>query len=207
MKQQVIIIPGGDVFATYEEYLNSLKQKEISLERLRTKDWKANLKDDLGENFDVINLKMPNSQNARFIEWKIWFEKFIPYFNQDVIFIGHSLGGLFLAKYLSENEYPKRIKATILVAAPYSTPTYHPLVDFTFNTTLTNFAKQGGRILLYYSKNDPIVAFADLKYYSEELPNATLNIFEDRGHFNSERFPEIVEDIKKLTLKNEKSYF
>jgi hypothetical protein len=198
MKQQVIIIHGGDVFATYEEYLQSLNQKEISLERLRTKDWKANLKEELGEDFDVLNLKMPNAQNARFIEWKIWFEKFIPYFNQKIIFVGHSLGGLFLAKYLSENDYPKKIKATLLIAASYNTPKHNPLVDFTLNTPLTKFAKQGGNILLYHSKNDPIVAFDDLGRYSQELPNATLRIFEDRGHFNSETFPEIVEDIKKL---------
>lgn len=198
MKQQIILIPGGDVFATYEEYLNSLKQKEVSLERLRTKDWKSNLKEDLGEDFDVLHLKMPNAQNARFIEWKIWLEKFIPYFNQDVIFIGHSLGGLFLAKYLSENVYPKKIKATLLVAASYNTPMHNPLVDFNLNIPLTKFAEQGGNILLYHSKDDPVVAFADLQEYSKELPNATLRIFEDRGHFNSETFPEIVEDIKKL---------
>ncbi|GIW61308.1 MAG: hypothetical protein KatS3mg089_0160 [Patescibacteria group bacterium] len=198
MQHQVIIIHGGDVFATYEEYLNNLKQKEISLDRLRTKDWKANLKEELGEDFDVLNLKMPNPQNARFIEWKIWFEKFIPYFNQEVIFVGHSLGGLFLAKYLSENDYPKKIKATLLIAASYNTPQHNSLVDFTLNTPLAKFAQQGGKIILYHSKNDPVVAFGDLGRYSQELPNATLRIFEDRGHFNSETFPEIVEDIKKL---------
>ncbi len=62
---------------------------------------------------------MPNKTNAQFEEWKIWFEKFIPFLNDGVILVGHSLGGVFLAKYLSENKFPKKIGGVFLVSAVY----------------------------------------------------------------------------------------
>lgn len=199
MKQQVVVIHGGNAYENYDEYIENLRLSEISLERLRSKDWKDNLGKDLGADFDVLTPRMPNSNNARFLEWKIWFEKLIPLLDEDIIFVGHSLGGIFLAKYLSENNYPKNIKATLLVAAPYNTPTNHPLVDFTLITPWDKFVKQGGKIILYHSKDDQVVYFDSSKFYLKELPKATLRIFEDKGHFNTDVFPEVIEDFKTIS--------
>jgi predicted alpha/beta hydrolase family esterase len=205
MKRQIVVIQGGDAFENYEDYLNSLRTKEITLERIRSKGWKKNLQKELGENFDVLVLSMPNPQNARYLEWKIWFERIIPLLNDEVVFIGHSLGGIFLAKYLSENVYPKKIKATVLVSAPYDTPTEYSLVDFAITSPLDKFVKQAGKIVLYHSKDDDVVPFDDIERYHKEIPNAELRVFENRQHFNQESFPEIVELIKKLAVENKKS--
>lgn len=126
-KKQLLVIHGGDAFETYDDYLKYLKTREISLERLKSNGWKKNLSDILGEEYDVLLPQMPNSQNARYLEWKIWFERLIPLLNETVVLVGHSLGGIFLAKYLSENDFPKQVKATFLIAAPYNTATQHPL--------------------------------------------------------------------------------
>ena len=48
--------------------------------------------------------------NARYEEWKIWFERMIPFLNDNVILVGHSLGGIFFVKYLSENLLPIKSK-------------------------------------------------------------------------------------------------
>lgn len=108
MKTQVVVIHGGDPFNTYEEYLTFLKNKELTLERLRRKDWKVPFENNLGEQYEVLAPAMPNKQNAKFSEWKLWFEKVTPLLNNEVILVGHSLGGIFLTKYLSENAYPKK---------------------------------------------------------------------------------------------------
>jgi predicted alpha/beta hydrolase family esterase len=198
MKQQIVIIHGGDVFNTYEDYLSDLMAKELSLDRLSMRGWKSTLPQDLGGNFTVISPKMPNAQNAKYLEWKIWFEKIIPLLDETVIFIGHSLGGLFLVKYLAENTYPKTIKTVFLIAAPYSTPTQRPLGDFILTTQLNTFARQAKKIYLYHSKDDVVVPFKDAEHYQSELPMVNLTSFEDRGHFTGEHFTELVKDIKKL---------
>lgn len=198
MKQQVFSIHGGNAFETYEEYLADLKQKEVSIEGTRFMDWKGNLQKVLGDSYEVILPRMPNSGNARYAEWKIWFEKFVPLFEENIIFIGHSLGGIFLAKYLSEEKYPKKIRATLLVAAPYNAPDDHPYVDFNILTDLSGLQEQGGEIILYHSKDDQVVPFSNFKRYQRELPSAQTRIFEDRKHFNDASFPEIISDIQKL---------
>jgi len=198
MKQQVFVIHGGNAFDTYEEYLADLKQITVSIERTQSTDWKGNLAKDLGEAYDVIAPRMPNPQNARYAEWKIFFEKFIPLLNEDVILIGHSLGGIFLAKYLSEEKYPKSIKATLLVAAPYNAPDDHPYVDFNILTNLSGLQKQGGKVILYHSKDDEVVPFSNFERYQRELSTATARVFIDRQHFNQKVFPEIIEDIHSL---------
>lgn len=54
MKKQIITIHGGDTFEKYEDYITNLKNKTVTLEKLRAKDWKANLQNDLGEDYEVI---------------------------------------------------------------------------------------------------------------------------------------------------------
>ncbi len=198
INQQVVVIHGGNAFDNYQDYLDNLKKKEISLEKLYLRGWKENLGNDLGEGFDVLAPRMPNSQNARYLEWKIWFEKIIPFLDDNLIFIGHSLGGIFLVKYLTENNYPKKIKAVLLVGIPYNTPTRHPLADFNITKPLANFTRQAGKIVIFHSKDDKIVPFSNAKQFLKEIPNAVFNSFKDRGHFNQETFPEIIKLIKNL---------
>lgn len=198
MKQQVFVIHGGNAFETYEEYISYLQNAEVTLERLQFKDWKKNLAEMLGENFEVISPRMPSAMNARYSEWKIWFEKCIPLLSDDVIFVGHSLGGIFLAKYLSENVYPKPIKATFLVAAPYNTESEHPLVDFIISNDLSLFESQGGDICLYHSTDDFVVPYSNFIAYQNALPNARAYSFDDKNHFLQAEFPELVAEIRKL---------
>lgn len=199
MKRQVLLIHGADTFKTYEEYLTALKSKELDFERLKRKDWKEALRERLGDGFEVIKPHMPNHANARYVEWKIWFEKLIPFLKDDIILIGHSMGGIFLAKYLSENNFPKNIRATILIAAPFDEKDIKEMLgDFRLPESITRFKEQTGEVILYHSEDDPIVPFADFEKYKRELPNATARIFKDRGHFQQEELPELVEDIKNL---------
>jgi len=198
MKKYILIIHGGNAFEKYEDYISELKSREVTLKKLAFNDWKRRLSIALGEDYEVILPQMPNAQNARYAEWKIWFEKILPLVEDDVVLVGHSLGGIFLAKYLSENDCPKKIRATFLVAAPFNTKNEHSLVDFVLLNDLSKFEKQGGVIWIYHSTDDSVVPYSNAESYMKALPLAHLRGFEDRGHFNFESFPEIVEDIQGL---------
>lgn len=200
MKQQILIINGGSTFDTYDEYLSDLKNLELDFERLGRKGWKSWLKAEFEETFDIIIPKMPNPNNAKYNEWKIWFEKLIPFLKDDIILIGHSLGGIFLAKYLSENDFPKKIRATYLIAPPYDDKdSEYSLNDFILPKNLKKLSTQSGNVFIYHSKDDPIVPFVDAKKYKERLPKAELCVFRDREHFNQEKFPELLESIEKFS--------
>ena len=198
MKKQVVIIHGGDTFATQEIYLDFLRKYEINIERYKTDkdDWKPWIRKMLQENYEVIIPQMPNRTNCKYEEWKLWFEKFVPFLNDEVILIGHSQGGIFLAKYLSENQFPIRVRAVMLVSAPYDKDSEgYPVLSFSLPSTLN---LQTGQVYLYHSKDDPVVPFSALEQYRRALPEAVIRIFEDRQHLNQEIFPELLEDIRKL---------
>ena len=198
--QQIIFIHGGETFATYEDYIKSLEKGTFELpENEEVKRWKYTLEEEL-EDTQVIMPAMPSKYNAKYREWKIWFKKVAEYAEEGVVLIGHSLGGLFLAKYLSENDFLKKIKATFLIAAPYNTEgSGHSLADFEIPQDLSKLESQGGKIFIYHSEDDFVVPFSALDKYAKALPSAKKVIFKDRGHFLQESFPELVEDIRSLS--------
>jgi len=193
MAQQILFIHGGECFDSHEEYMNFLRTKEVSPDDLRGKKrWRDHLQDDLGDDYEIFLPVMPNGWNAKYIEWKIWFEKFFPFLREEIILLGHSLGGLFIAKFLAENILPVKIKTTIILAAPFSEG------DFALPESLEKFEKQVGKIYLYQSKDDPIVPFVDMEKYAAKLPSAEKVIFEDKEHFILQEFPEMVEKLRSL---------
>ena len=199
MNKQVILIHGGNTFDSYKEYIASLKAVEFDFAKLRAKGWKEALEDRLGRRFKVIAPRMPNSMNARYLEWKIWLEKLIPYFDKKVILVGHSLGGIFLAKYLSEKRFPRKIRGIFLVAPPFDDrKSGESLADFKLPRDMKRAARHSDKLHLYFSTDDQVVPFSNLDMYKKAFPLAKAHVFKDRGHFTGEKFPEIVRDIRKL---------
>ena len=205
MKQQILMIHGGDSFAEYELFLELLRTKPIPdpLGLEKSKGWKDTLSERLGEEYEVYYPKMPNKENARYKEWKIWFERYVEFLRESVVLIGHSQGACFLAKYLSENKMPVSVRALYLVAGPFESGSYTGADDggdFGFDPSkLTGLKEQVDEICIFHSKDDPVVPFSQALRYKEALPEAELVAFEDKNHFLLEEFPELVETIKKLT--------
>jgi predicted alpha/beta hydrolase family esterase len=200
MKQQVLVIHGGTSFNTHDEYIDFIESRELTLEKLRQPlSWRETLATALGDDYEVLQPKMPNSTNAKYHEWKIWLERCLKLLDEDPILIGQSLGGIFLAKYLSENKLPKSIAATILVAAPFdTTSTVELLQDFTLPDSLIKFEEQSKAIYIMHSGDDPVVPFAETNKYQEALPKAIIISLKDREHIHQESFPELVDIIKSL---------
>ncbi len=198
-KQQVLIIHGGTSYKDREDFLEGLRQKQVNLEWIVAQnDWKDYLPENLGEDFVVYAPSMPNKQNAQYEEWKIMFEKIFTLLDENPILIGHSLGGIFLAKYLSENTVAKKIKKTFLVAAPlYDDLEGEGLYSFAHTGDLQGLHKQGGEIYIYHSEDDYVVPCSHGAGYHEALPGSILRSLKDLGHLKVPHIPGLIEDIKK----------
>jgi uncharacterized protein len=196
--QQIISIHGGTTFYKYDDYLHFLKTKPVRLARMTgQKVWKDTLQQDLGSGYQVLAPTMPNSTNAKYTEWALWFDRIAEVAENDCILIGHSLGGIFLAKYLSEHTFPKKIKATILIAAPFEDESGEDLTDFKITGTLDGFVKQAGDIIFYHGTDD-IVPLSELELYKKAIPTTETHVSAASDHFMREAFPELIERIKKL---------
>lgn len=193
--RQVLVIHGGNSFSSYNAYRKYLQNKTLNYDKLTHPiRWKDRLYDSLPD-FDVIYASMPNSENAVYDEWKIYFEKLLTFLEDDIQIIGHSLGAMFLAKYLNEHPFKKPIRRLLLVAGGYDDEVNEDLGSFKI-TSVKNLPASADEIHLFHSKDDPIVPFAELAKFQVDLPDAIVHIFENYGHFVCTEFPEMLELLK-----------
>ncbi len=203
MKKQVLHIHGGDSFSQREDFLQYLKVKTIrdlpGVEKVNF--WTKTLLEDLGDEYEVFMPAMPNSTNAHYEEWKIWFERYFTYLREEVILVGWSLGGMFLAKYLSENKPPFSIKSLYLLAAPSGEwpeqADGNDCASFRFTTqSAGNIAKTADKIEIWHSHDDFVVPVTEADWYQKHLPGSKLRLFGDKSHFLVPELPELVSAIK-----------
>ena len=206
MKYQVVYIHGGTTFSKQEDYLDFLKNRKIIING--EKKWKDNyLNNELGNDFQIIRPRMPLSENAKYNEWKINFERYIPYLDNHIILIGSSLGGIFLVKYLSENKFPKKILSVYLVGTPFdNTLIQEELVGgFDLGDDLSLIEENCPKITFFFSRDDNIIPLSHMDKYKEKIKNANFIILDNmNNHFQTSKFPEIVQNIKNdIELINE----
>lgn len=199
------MIHGAEAFSNYEAFLEHLKTVPIEdpLDERVEKKWKSSFKEELREaGYEIYTPRMPNSQNAKYDEWKIWFLRYHEFLHDGVILIGHSQGGYFLTKYLSENTMPVKVRALYLLAAPFEPDDFggEDGGDFNFNPqNLPTLEGQVGEIFIFHSEDDPVVSYQHARKYSTALPSAKLVSFTDKNHFILEEFPELVDSVRSLS--------
>lgn len=189
--KQVFIIHGGSSFDNYDSYLHNLQTSSIDYDRLKyARRWSRQGASEALPEFDVLAPSMPNAQNAIYDEWKIVFEKLLPFFGADVQLIGHSLGAMFLAKYFSETTLPNKVRRILLIAGAYDDEQAEDLGSFTV-ASVSGVQNSADEVHLFHSKDDFVVPFTELAKFQADLPGAISHIYEDRGHFLQPDFPEL----------------
>lgn len=202
-KTQIFVIHGGNTFRNNKGYLRYLKTKPISLEK-RTGFYHDYFDKTLGKKFEIIRPRMPLQDYAKYKEWEIYFERHIPYLRNNMILVGNSLGGIFLAKYLSEHTFPKKILSTYLICPPFddSLPGESLAGGFRLKSDLSLLEKNSKNLYLLFSKDDDVVPVSHAKKYANKLKRAKIVIYKSKnGHFKVSKFPEIVRMIKKDAKK------
>ena len=196
-KNQIFIIHGGTTFKNKKDYLHFLRNRKISKKKA---SWSGDYLDKkLGKDFEIIRPSMPLKEDAKYNEWKIHFERYFPHLKNNVILIGSSLGGIFLAKYLSENKFPKRILSAYLVCPPFDNSIPHEdlVGGFKLKSDLSLIKKNSKNLNLLFSKDDDVVPISHAYKYKKKLKNANILIYKSKnGHFKIATFPEIIKMIK-----------
>ncbi len=200
-KTQILMVHGGMTFRNQKDYLHYLKTRRVSTERKIS--WGGDYIDkELGKKFEIIKPRMPLQDNAKYEDWKIYFERFIPLLRDNVILEGGSLGGIFLAKYLSENKFPKKILSTYLICPPFDDTCFEEdlVGGFKLKSDLSLLEKQSKNLYLLFSKDDDSVPVAHAEKYRNKLKDKKTKIIiykSKNGHFKITKFPELVKMIKK----------
>ncbi|MFH1174262.1 MAG: alpha/beta hydrolase [archaeon] len=199
VKRQLLLIHGGMTFRRKKDYVQYLKTRKIAV--MKKRKWSGEYLDKkLGKDFKIIRPRMPLCENAKYADWKIHFERHIPFLRNNVVLLGRSLGGIFLAKYLSENKFPKKLAAVYLICPSFDrTHSVETLTGgFTLRSDLSLIGKNCKKLHLFFSADDVIVPPYHAEQYRKKLPWASITVFESKnGHFSVETFSELVRLLKK----------
>jgi len=198
-KTQILYIHGGMTFKKDKDYIKFLKTKSIS--KGKKVYWTGDyFEKAMGKNYEIIIPQMPLHYNAKYRDWKILFERYLKLLDNNFILIGQSLGGVFLAKYLSENKLKKKAVSVFLICPPFDNtlPGEDLVGGFKLKSDLSLINKNCKNLHLLFSEDDDVVPIKHAEKFRRKLPRAHFVVYKSKnGHFQMKKFPEIVKLIKK----------
>jgi len=135
----------------------------------------------------------------RYEEWKREFERFdiIP----ETILVGHSCGGGFLVRYLSEHK-DIRVGRVVLVA-PWINPDNNPrsdTADFFDFAIDPDFTSRTRGVTIFVSNDDEPSVVKTVDILRSTVKNLVIRQYTDKGHFTLERlgtveFPDLLTEV------------
>lgn len=137
--------------------------------------------------------EMPIPYKPQYDLWKKEFEKLKP--EEVNILVGHSCGGGFLLRWLSEN---KTSHETVALVAPWLDPDREYTTDFFDFEIDKELTKRILNLHIFVSSDDEKGIADSLIIIKKSLTEAKTHSFIDKGHFcfndlGGEAFPELLE--------------
>lgn len=140
--------------------------------------------------------EIPEAYKPQYDKWKRELERFDV--NENTILIGHSCGGGFLIRWLTENK--TRIDKLILVA-PWLDPDRKKTVGFFKFEIDPSIQQRLNELHIFVSSDDEKDILASVEAIKKVFPQALLHEFSNKGHFTledmgSDKFPELLDIVK-----------
>ncbi|KKR07426.1 MAG: hypothetical protein UT43_C0027G0005 [Parcubacteria group bacterium GW2011_GWC1_39_29] len=135
--------------------------------------------------------EMPTPYEARYEEWCSVLEQF--HINEDTILVGHSLGGGFLVRWLSEN---KTKVGRVVLVAPWLDPNKELTTGF-FNFSIDpELANRTKGLTVFISDDDDQEELTSSEILKNTVPGLNVKEFTGKGHFilqhmGTNEFPEL----------------
>ena len=141
--------------------------------------------------------EIPDAWNPQYALWKKEFERYD--ITPSTLLVGHSCGGGFLVRWLSENP-DKRVGKVILVAPTLGvTWEDRSFFDFTIDSEISS---RTNGLVIFGSDNDHPGILKSIKQYRAAIKGVEYREFAGYGHFTlgsmgKVAFPELLEELMK----------
>lgn len=146
-----------------------------------------------------ISTQTPEMPRAFEPNYQVWAKEFERYeITPDTILVGHSCGGGFLVRWLSEHKDVTVGK--VILVAPWMDPDREETTDFFEFEIDPDIVKRTKSFTIFYSDNDHISVEKTVQRLKGKVPGCVLKEFHNYGHFTQENMktPEFPELLKAL---------
>lgn len=151
------------------------------------------------QDIHTVAIEMPNGYYPEYDVWKRELERFEVH--EGTILVGHSCGGAFLIRWLSEN--PDRKVGKVVLVAPWlglgfdHAPFDKAFFDFELVRTI---AEQTKGLHVFSSANDFPDVVQSVDIIRKKIDDIIYHDFADKAHFTktdlgTEEFPELLEEL------------
>jgi predicted alpha/beta hydrolase family esterase len=149
----------------------------------------------------AVAIEPPFPFRPRYEEWKKEFERFDV--TPETILVGHSCGGGFLIRYLSEHKDLQVGK--VMLVAPWINPDNYEesdTADFFEFTIDPDFPARTSGVTVFISSDDDPSVVKTVEILKEKVSGLDIRQYSDKGHFTRNslgrnEFPELLEELTK----------
>ena len=157
----------------------------------------------MGYKVFVPQFPSPPVVPAKVSEWFDVLKDYEQYINENTIFIGHSLGGVFTLRILEKLK--QSVKAALFIGTPIGV---RPILNYDRDSSFSGFSfdwtvirANAKNFAVFQSDDDPYVSLDNGRELSQKL-GIDLSFIPNAGHFNKKagylKFEELLEKIKPL---------
>lgn len=142
--------------------------------------------------------EMPDAHTPDYAKWKTEFERFS--IDENTILVGHSCGGGFLVRWLSENIV--KVHSVILVA-PWLDPDRVQTTNFFDFKIDSDIFNRTQNLSIFVSQDDESDILKSVDIIKNSIPEIKITKFSNKGHFTfgdmgKYEFPELLEESLKV---------
>ena len=141
-------------------------------------------------------VEVPQCYAPDYVVWCREFERFE--ITNKTILIGHSCGGGFLVRWLSE--HPEVSVNRVVLVAPWLDPENEKNNNFFDFVIDPNISRRTESLTIFHSLDDMKSVVASVKTLREQISDINYKEFTDKGHFcyedlNTDAFPRLLKFI------------
>lgn len=144
----------------------------------------------------AVTPEMPHGYAPDYDVWKKEFERYE--ITPETILVGHSCGGGFIVRYLSENK--DMTVGNVILVAPWLDPDKVKQNDFFEFKIDKDLATRTKNITIFHSDNDMDSVQRSVQMIRHEIENIDYREFHNKGHFclsdlRTDAFPELLNTV------------
>lgn len=153
--------------------------------------------------YQVFVPQFPTPEGQSLEAWEKILETHKNLIGENTIFVGHSLGGIFLLKLLER--FPHSVRAAVFVGTPIG---INPILNYEKDSSFAGFDFDWEKIrtksknfIVFQSDTDPYVGLENGTQLAKQL-GVELSFVSNAGHFNATagylEFPELWQKLEPL---------